>query len=65
MGTCKRWASDSKNIGVPKVEKDHCKNQFQTLMKIQLNEGQISYPEMKEVGIPLGEFFSAIQAIGF
>ncbi|KAL7536826.1 LOW QUALITY PROTEIN: hypothetical protein ACHAXR_007426 [Thalassiosira sp. AJA248-18] len=54
IGTCKRWVSSVKNIGVPMEVKDHCKKQFQALMKIQIKEGQISYPDMKEVGIPLG-----------
>ena len=54
MGTCKRWVSSLKNIVVPKQDKDHCKTQFQHLLKVQFDEGQVSYSDMKEVGIPLG-----------
>ncbi len=49
--------SDSKNLGVPKEVKDHRKEQFQLLMKIQLKEGQVSYLDMKEAGLPLGEYY--------
>jgi hypothetical protein len=52
MGTCKRWVSFMKDIGLPKVVKEHCCRQFQPLMKIQFDCGQISYPEMLEKGIP-------------
>ena len=58
MATCKRWGSASKNSGVKKLKKNHCWQQFQSLMKLQLNNGQISYPDMKEVGIPLGVYCS-------
>ena len=56
MSTCKRWVSSSKDIGVPKSEKEHCKSQFQSLMKKQMENGQISYPDMKDAGIPLGAY---------
>mmetsp|Transcript_44512 Transcript_44512/g.93388 ORF Transcript_44512/g.93388 Transcript_44512/m.93388 type:complete len:511 (-) Transcript_44512:806-2338(-) len=52
IGTCKRWISSSVDIGIPKIMKQHCRDQFQHLMKIQMNEGQISYADMDEVGIP-------------
>ena len=29
IGTCKRWVSADKKIGIPKVEKDQCREQFQ------------------------------------
>jgi hypothetical protein len=58
MATCKRWGSASKDVGVQKSKKDHCRHQFQSLMKLQLKNGQISYPDMKEVGIPLGAYCS-------
>jgi len=54
IGTCKRWVSSSKDIGVPKFVKAHCKSQFQHLMAIQMREGQISYPDMREAEIPIG-----------
>ena len=56
IGTCKRWVSVDKDLGIPRCEKQHCRNQFQSLMEIQLKEGQVSYPEMKAVGIPIGAF---------
>ena len=56
MGTCKRWVSCSKEIGVPKADKDDCRSQFQHLMKLQLQNGQLSYPDMREAGIPIGMF---------
>ena len=54
IGTCKRWVSLDKDLGIPKAEKQHCRSVFQQLMKVQLEEGQITYPLMKELGIPLG-----------
>ena len=54
MATCKRWGSASKDVGVQKSKKDHCRQQFQSLMKLQLTNWHISYPDMKEVGIPVG-----------
>ena len=54
IGTCQRWISLNKDIGVSRLEKEYCRNQFQTLMKIQLANGQITYPNIKSVGIPYG-----------
>ena len=54
IGTCQRWISLNSDIGVSRLEKEYCRNQFQTLMKIQLADGQITYPNMKSVGIPYG-----------
>lgn len=55
MGTCKRWVSAKKNIGIPMAEKRHCRDQFQSLMKIQMENDAITYQDMKEVNIPLGK----------
>ena len=55
IGTCRRWKSCSKDIGVAKKGKNHCRKQFQTLMQIQFKEGQVSYPHMHAVGILKGE----------
>lgn len=55
IGTCKRWVSSKKDIGIQKSIKNHCRNQFQSLMKIQMSEGQPTYADMKEAGLPLGE----------
>lgn len=42
MATCKRWVSDKPNIGVPVDDKKICREQFQHLMKIQMDNGQVS-----------------------
>ena len=55
LGTCKRYVSLDTNVGVKKKEKVHCRSQFQHLMQLQLDKGQITYPEMKSVGIPIGK----------
>ena len=52
IGTCKRWVSFLKNVGVPMHAKEHCKKQFQSLMKVQFEVGQISYPIMRAHAIP-------------
>ena len=54
IGTCKRWVSSAKDIGVPMQVKTHCKEQFQHLAQIQREIGQVSYPDMHSVGIPRG-----------
>ena len=54
IGTCKRWVSIDKDVGIPKRQKEHCRSQFQALMRLQLAEAQLTYPDMKELGIPLG-----------
>ena len=56
IGTCKRWVSSLKEIGVPKSVKNHCKSQFQCLMAIQMREGQITYSDIREVEIPVGTY---------
>ena len=52
MGTCKRWVSCKNDIGLPKDVKELCRSQFQSLMKIQFDYGQVSYTEMLAHGIP-------------
>ena len=37
MGTCKRWVSCMKDIGLPMGLKQHCQRQFQTIMEIQFD----------------------------
>ena len=49
IGTCKRWVAVDKDLGIPKAKKHHCRSVFQQLMKVQLEEGQITYPLMKEL----------------
>ena len=52
IGTCKSWVYISRDVGIPRELKQHCKDQFQQLAKIQLDVGQISYADMHSVGIP-------------
>ena len=61
IGTCKRWVSFLKNIGVHMHAKEHCKKQFQSLMKTQFDEGRISYPIMRAHAIPVGECDKILQ----
>ena len=51
LGTCKRYVSSDSNVGILKTEKDHCRDQFQRLMTVQLDNGQLKYAEMKAVRI--------------
>ena len=55
MSTCKRWVSGSMDVGVSLDTKRHCEAQFQELGRRQMEVGQISYSDMRAVGIPLGE----------
>ena len=55
MGTCKRWNSSSSKLSTMKHVKNLCRKVFQPLMKKQLEAGQITYPDMKEVNIPIPE----------
>ena len=55
IGTCKCWVSFLKNVGVPMHAKEHCKKQFQSLMKVQFDERKILYPIMRAYAIPVGE----------
>ena len=54
IGTCKRWVSSSKDVGIPRCTKEHCREQFQHLAKIQQEIGQVLYTDMLLVGIPKG-----------
>jgi hypothetical protein len=54
MATCKRWGSDLKNVGVSLATKLHVKEQLQFLARLQLDMGQVTYPDMHAVGIPRG-----------
>ena len=51
MGTCKRWISTNKDLSILKCKKQHYRSQFQSLMKIELKEGQVTYADMKAAGI--------------
>ena len=53
LGTCKRYVSLDSNIGIKKWQKEHCRSQFPHLMRLQLANNEITYPEMREVGIPV------------
>ena len=61
IGTCKRWVSCKKEIGIKKVLKTHCKEQIQSLARIQIEEGGVSYEDMHLHGIPRGELSFSIQ----
>ena len=61
IGTCKRWVSIKKEIGIKKELKMHCKAQVQSLARIQIEEGGVSYEHMNKHGIPRGEFSFSIQ----
>ena len=41
------------NIGISKINKDHCRQQFQRLMKLQLENSQVTFPEMNDAGLPV------------
>ena len=57
LGTCKRYVSMSKNIGLPKSVKLHIRDQFQHLAKTFLDgeAGEITYADMHAAGIPRGK----------
>ena len=55
MSTCRRWVSCNKDVGLPKSQKINCKNQFQALMKIQLEKSQVVSSDMTPLGIPRGK----------
>jgi len=57
MGTCKRWVSGSKHIGVSMEDKQRMKEQFPNLFGKQCDAGAITYPDMKASGLPLGEHY--------
>lgn len=46
METCLLWGSTDKDIGITQSLKNHCRDQFQDLMRIQMENGQISYTDM-------------------
>ncbi len=48
--------SSLKDIGLTMKDKDHCKSQFQQLMKIKMQEGKVTSADMTPVGIPCGKF---------
>ena len=53
LGTCRRYHCLDSNIRISKNDKDHCRQQFQRLMKIQLKNSQVTYPDMKDAGLPV------------
>ena len=55
IGTCKRWVSCNKDIGISKQLKMECKEQVSSLARIQIEEGGISYQDMIKHNIPRGE----------
>ena len=63
MSGCKRWSSSSRNIGLPKEVKNHTRGQFQNLGAIQLDNGGVSYREMKAAGLPLGDYLLSLLSL--
>ena len=55
MECCPRWGSSSKKTGLLKLDKDHTRQQFQPLGMQQLENGCLTYQEMKEAGLPLSK----------
>ena len=55
IGTCKRWVSDKKDLGIQMTDKRHCKSVFDDLAQLWLVKGEITYPQMLEAGIPKGK----------
>jgi len=55
IGTCKRWVSCKKEIGISKELKIECKKQVVPLARIQMEEGGVSYQDMIKHNIPRGE----------
>ncbi len=56
MSCNRNWGSAKKERGVPKEVKDNYRKQFQPLMKIQLDKGQVTAEDMLAAGLPRGEF---------
>ena len=56
MRTCKRWGSASANTGLLKTEMDNCREQFQSLMKIQLDNSRVTPADMEAAELPRGKF---------
>ena len=55
IGTCKRWVSDKKNLGISRTIKSHCKSVFDSLAQMWLGSGEITYPQMLDAGLPKGK----------
>jgi hypothetical protein len=55
MSCNRRWASAQKERGLSKEVKDNCRRQFQAMMKIQLQNGQVTAEDMLAAGLPRGE----------
>ena len=55
IGTCKRWVSDKKDLGISRTIKRHCKSIFDSLAQIWLGSGELTYPQMLNAGLPKGK----------
>ena len=53
LGTYKRCHLLDSNVGISKNDKDHCRQQFQRLMKIQPKNSQVTNPDMKDAVLPV------------
>ena len=54
IGTCKRWVTDMKDLGISRIVKQRCKDAFYGLAQQWRELGQITYPAMLAAGIPKG-----------
>lgn len=52
MGTCKSWVSNSKKIGISKVEKDNCRDRVTEMLIVHGGVGQVTYSDMIAQGFP-------------
>ena len=55
MKTCKRWPSATKKTGLQLAVKTHVRSQFQVLGRKQLDNGCVTYEEMRDLDFPLGK----------
>ena len=52
LWTCKRYLSLDSNIEIKTFMKDNCRDQFQHLINIQLDDEQLTYADMKAATSP-------------
>ena len=46
IGTCKRWVSNKKDVGITMDTKNHCKAAFDGLAQTWLKSGELTYQQM-------------------
>jgi hypothetical protein len=55
MGTGKSWVSNSKKIGISKVEKDNCRDRVTEMLIVHGGVGQVTYSDRIAQGFPRGK----------